>query len=389
MTQIGGVRDWDAVVVGGGPAGALAALELARRGVTTLLVERARLPRDKVCGGCVNLHALRTLEQAGLGDLPARLGAVPLKEVHLVAAGRRAVLPLPGGVVLSRARLDGALVEAAREAGVEVRDGTTARHESVDRIGRSLRLETPAGVERATARVVLDAGGLGSRFGDEGVAAEVEDGARIGAGTVVDARGLAETPPGRVTLAVGEPGYVGLARLEDGRLDVACALDPAAVGEAGGPAAVALAVLRANGLPEPDELNAAEWRGTPRLSRRARALAARRLLVLGDAAGFVEPFTGQGIAWALASGRAVAPLAARAAQAWTETLAREWEQVWKREVAVSQGDCRLLTQLLRRPALVRSAVGLFSHVPALARPLVRRVTRPVAAPGPGSEAAHP
>ncbi|HEY7428386.1 MAG TPA: FAD-dependent oxidoreductase, partial [Gemmataceae bacterium] len=61
-------RTWDVVVVGAGPAGAMAAHELARRGCAVLLVDRAAFPRWKVCGCCLNGHALVTLQAAGLGQ---------------------------------------------------------------------------------------------------------------------------------------------------------------------------------------------------------------------------------------------------------------------------------------------------------------------------------
>ena len=73
MTDAG--ETWDAVVVGAGPAGAVAARELARRGHRVLLAERAKFPRGKVCGCCLNEHTLSALAAAGLGDLPARLDA--------------------------------------------------------------------------------------------------------------------------------------------------------------------------------------------------------------------------------------------------------------------------------------------------------------------------
>ena len=61
---------WEAVVIGAGPAGAVAARELAHQGLSVLLVDKARFPRRKVCGGCLNAAVLMLLEQIGLGDLP-------------------------------------------------------------------------------------------------------------------------------------------------------------------------------------------------------------------------------------------------------------------------------------------------------------------------------
>src|SRR5437667_10341215 len=73
-------RVWDALIIGAGPAGSLAARELARRGVATLLVDRARFPRDKVCGSCLGASGLTELAAVGLGDLPRRLNAPRLEQ---------------------------------------------------------------------------------------------------------------------------------------------------------------------------------------------------------------------------------------------------------------------------------------------------------------------
>src|SRR5262249_6508460 len=110
-------RPWDAVVAGAGPAGALAARQLARHGFAVLLVARAAFPRFKVCGCCINVGALDTLRSVGLGDLPGACGAVLLSRVCLAARGRSARVALPGGVALSRETFDAALLDAALAAG--------------------------------------------------------------------------------------------------------------------------------------------------------------------------------------------------------------------------------------------------------------------------------
>jgi flavin-dependent dehydrogenase len=112
----------DAVVIGGGPAGAALATLLARAGETVTLVEREAGPHDKVCGEFISGEAAAYLERLGL-DLPA-LGAVPIGRVRL--AGRRpgteAALPFPA-FSLSRRRLDEALLGLAADAGVDLRRG--------------------------------------------------------------------------------------------------------------------------------------------------------------------------------------------------------------------------------------------------------------------------
>ena len=110
---------WDAIVLGAGPAGALAARQLAIGGARVLLVDRKSFPRRKVCGACLNKTALGVLESMGLGSLPARLGGIELESLELAFAGRSTRLVLPGGIALSRPLLDDALVETAIAEGVD------------------------------------------------------------------------------------------------------------------------------------------------------------------------------------------------------------------------------------------------------------------------------
>jgi flavin-dependent dehydrogenase len=113
-------EQWQAVVVGAGPAGALAALQLARQGVRVLLVEKRAFPRWKVCGCCLNAQAQAVLAAAGAGGLVDSQGGVPLRRLQLGHRGKRATLALPDGRALSRERFDQALVQAAIDAGTSV-----------------------------------------------------------------------------------------------------------------------------------------------------------------------------------------------------------------------------------------------------------------------------
>ena len=101
-----GQRRWDAIVVGAGPAGALAARQLAREGTEVLLLDRKAFPRWKVCGACVNQNALSVLKDVNLHDLVERLGAVPIEKFQLCVGSRHATLAIPGGVAVSRAQFD-------------------------------------------------------------------------------------------------------------------------------------------------------------------------------------------------------------------------------------------------------------------------------------------
>ncbi len=361
---------WGAAVVGAGPAGAMAAFLLARRGVDVLLIDRAAFPRPKVCGCCLNGRAIAALEEAGLGELPRRLGAVPTCDVLLASAGASARLAMPGGVSVSRSAFDDALVREAVQAGATFLPSAEARLTGEDEGYRGLSIRRGGEVSSVHARVVLAADGLGGLLAARGgvTHAPAVAGSRIGAGAVVDAPAF--FAPGTVYMACGPHGYTGLVRLEDGRLDVACAFDGAAVKRAG-PAALAAANIEGAGWPMPPGIHGAAWRGTAPLTRTAGTVAARRLFVLGDAAGYVEPFTGEGMAWAIASASALAPLAAAASRDWRDPYINHWKAAHRRIVTGRQMACRLLAFTLRRPWLTSALVRVLSVCPSLAWPVLR------------------
>lgn len=356
-------RHWRAVVVGAGPAGALLAGLL---GPGTLLVDRASFPRTKVCGSCLNPRGLLALQEAGLAELPAQLGAVPLTGVQLGACGREVFLGNAGGVSLSREALDAALVRIAIERGAHFLPQTMAERGEVRPEARGLLLNG----QPVWASVVFAADGLGGRLSRScGMEAPPETGSRIGAGVV-----LAATSdfyrPGCVYMACGRSGYLGLVRLEDGRLDAACAVDANAVRKAGGVGLVANEILQAQGWPTIAEEG---WRGTPPLTRTAPSVGGERLFALGDATGYIEPFTGEGMTWAMSSAVALAPIAKRAVECWSSAHLAEWTRQHRKIVTHRQTLCRAASAVLRRPRLTAALVALLSWMPGLATPVLRHL----------------
>lgn len=358
-------RRWPLIVVGAGPAGSLAAREAARRGVSVLLVDRARFPRRKVCGCCLNLRALDTLQSVGLGDLVTRCGGRELNGLRLATVGAEARMPLPGGAVLSREAFDAELIREAVNAGVAFLPETLAIHKDCTSDARHLVLRNGGHSVDGTAEVVLAADGLGSSL----MGAEVRSDARLGVGAVA-ASGPDCYTPCLIHMVCGTGGYVGLVRLEDDRIDLAAALDPTFVRKCGGMGRAIATLLTAANWPLPDELETLSWKGTPLLSRRPRRVAVERMLAIGDAAGYVEPFTGEGMAWALAGAVAVAPLLARG---WSPSLMEEWPRVHSRTVRRRQGTAWIAAMTLRYPQLVRLLVGALSVLPGLAAPVVGRL----------------
>src|SRR5438067_863486 len=141
-------------------------------------------------------------------------------------------------------------------------------------------------------RLVLAAVGLGGlgRIEEASWAPVVDKRSRIGVGVVAE-RAPTFYRAGTVYMACATGGYLGLVRREDGQLNLAAALDAAWVKQAGGPGQAAAQILDEVRWPRVPDLAGLPWRGTPGLTRRAGRVAGTRILVLGDGAGYVEPFT--------------------------------------------------------------------------------------------------
>ena len=377
------ITDWDVVVIGAGPAGAVAACQVARQGRTVLLLEKKRFPRRKVCGACLNHAAVTLLEENGFGDSLRECGGSELTQFEMRAGSRPLRLALPsGGLAISRAVLDQRLVEAAIHAGVMFRDGRTATVGRSDGRTRHVRVrDSSAGNSydetSVFAKVVLVADGLGHPSLHRGQ--EVRDrpvrNARVGAGCEIR-----EFPPGyaagTIHMGVGRGGYVGLVQVEASTLNIAAAFDTWLLRASGGPAQAAAALLSQAGFPGIAAMHHAEWLGTPALTRTTLPVASERLFVLGDAAGYVEPFTGEGIGWALSSGVAIAPLASASCQSWRPSLAAEWSREYAFLVRRRQQRCRALAAWLKHPTCVRLAMAVLPSMPRCLQPIVRSISLP-------------
>lgn len=371
------LKKWDVVVVGAGPAGSIAGYQLAKCGLRTLIVERKSFPRDKVCGGCVNGRAIATLRMLGLESQLTRLGPIPLERFQVRCGGRCGEISLPAGLAVSRAAFDTALVSAAITAGAEFLPQTSATLFKETSTGpeRTLELvQRNLAIAQVSAGVTLLADGLGNSSLPPGhpLHARVKPHSRIGLGGTVGSF-PAEFDSGTIYMAVGKAGYVGLTRIEDGRLNIAAAIDPAMLNRNRSPADAVTSILAAAGYPQISSSKSIDWTGTVPLTRHCRTPAGRRLLLLGDAAGYVEPFTGEGIACALTSGVAAANLIAKHVATWNVNVEQEWCRQHRELFDNRQRWCRSLARLLWHPWAVRGLLSGLAMAPWLARPIVRRI----------------
>jgi geranylgeranyl reductase family protein len=319
----------EVVVAGSGPAGAVAALVLARAGARTLLVDPSEFPRDKACGDVVGPRGVQALDELGIAVPGARpSGAISL----LGPSGRRVDLPWPRGrdypdlaFTVPRRVLDAHLHEEAVRAGATP---CRARVAGVEDGGRAVRL---SGGQRVRTQFVIGADGAMSPVA---ATAGLLDPARALWGFAL--REYRPRPVDRLWIAFWEPrpwralpGYGWLFPGPDGgaNLGVGVGLGPRRAGAnlAAGSLAVWEAWLARAGLAA--GAGALDRRGGWLRMAGAGSLPGRgRVLLAGDAAGLVNPLQGEGIAEALLSGRsagdAVIAHGDGAAEAHRQTLAR-------------------------------------------------------------------
>jgi len=358
---------WDAIVVGAGPAGSATALLLARAGARVLLLDRARFPREKPCSEYLSPESTRVLGRLGQDVLAAVEAAAPAQ-----LTGMKVVAPSGASVVgrfetfsfaLPRTRFDTILLQAAAASGVEVREGVKVEELVYDS-------GAVAGVmarETYRARVVVGADGLRSVVARRLGSVFTSPPHRIAfTAHVAGAQGVNDLGE----MHVGRPGYVGLGPIGDGVTTVALVL-PLTEARRGDNFFAEL--NRFPGVAGRFDARRVVRRVLAtgpfaRWSRRPVAKGGGALLV-GDAADFFDPFTGQGIYSSL-RGAELAAAAILDSFATGASLSR-YARARRREFAGKWLLERLIGVAVGWPALIERVVGRMTRRPDLADLLVR------------------
>ena len=298
----------DAVVVGGGPAGAALATRLAQAGREVVLVEREALPADKVCGEFLSREAGHYLSLLGL-CLPA-LGAVPIDALRLCEGGRVATVALPFAAwSLSRRVLDEALLARAAEAGATIRRGAKVERLEPSGAGFRARLGDGAAIDAGAAFLAT---GKHDLRGFKRPAGLQDDLVAFKQHFHLSREQTAELSR-HVELVLFEGGYAGLSLVEEGRANLCLVVRRRRFAELGQRWDRLLAAMRA-GSPHLDTRLAGSSPCGPRplaLSAIPYGHVRRRstgIWHLGDQAAVIPSFSGDGMSIALHS----AELAARA-----------------------------------------------------------------------------
>ena len=402
MRGVDGRTQWDALVVGAGPAGSAVATLLARTGCAVLLLDRARFPRDKPCSEYLSPAATAVLDRLGSGILKEVEGTAHarLRGMRVVAPSGASMVghfaaahahapPRPYSFALPRTAFDSILRRAAEEAGAVVHEGFAVDDLLVER-GRvaGVVARGPDGRRGSLhARVVVGADGLRSVVARRLGVRRVSFPRRVAfTAHVAHAAGVEDF--GEMHIGPSGGGYVGLGPIGDGLTTVALVLPRAELRRRPrDPRRAFLAELdRFPGLRGRFDRArlVREVLTTGPFAQWSRRVTADGACLVGDAADFFDPFTGQGIYNALRGAELAAAAIARALAAHDAVTARalapyararraEFAGKWVLERLIGFGVGwpalaeRVVTRLARRPALADLLVGATGNfVPARA-----------------------
>ena len=370
----------DALVIGAGPAGATAALLLARGGLSVLAVEKSAFPRRKVCGEYISATTWPLLHELGAGHLEANAGPL-VHAVGFFAGEHMAASPMPllgerAGRAVRREILDTALADLAGIAGAEVRQPTTVS--SCERVGDAfvacLQDEDGSG-EQVRARVVIDAHGSWERAPHASAAKALRrDSDLLGFKAHFAEARLAH---GLMPLVLFPGGYGGLVAVDERHVSFSCCVRRDALrairersrSQPAGEALLDHVMRSCRGV---REALAQAWRASPWLAAGPirpgiRPLHEAGTFFVGNAAGEAHPLVAEGISMAIQSARLAAAAlldASKLDAAALEEAGRRYAAQWRANFSARLRASSAYAALLMAPATRRAGIGLIAAVPS-------------------------
>lgn len=385
--------DYDVIIAGGGPAGASAAIHLSTGGARVLLVEQKKFPRAKLCGEFISPECGPHFERLGVAGRMLAAGPATLTEtVFYSRKGKSVSVPSAwfgaNGIALglSRAEMDQQLLRRASDAGAQVLEDTHAGDLILedDRVA-GLRVKREGNEISYRAPVTIDATGrtraLARRLDQSSNKMKSHRASLVAFKAHLDS---ARVAPGACEIYFYRGGYGGLSSIENG-LSNLCFIAPAReVREAGADAERVMREVVCQNRRAAYALEHARA-CTPWLAvslegfGRHPVAPATGLLAIGDAASFIDPFTGSGMLMALESGELAAGIigghmtAIRSGAGLTE-LATTYRAAHRKRFHSRLRICSMMRRAAFVPGLAQLAIGLFGASDSL-RQRVSRATR--------------
>jgi geranylgeranyl reductase family protein len=287
------MQAFDVAIVGGGPAGSVCAAFCARAGLRTVVLERETFPREKVCGDCLNPSCWPVLERLELAERLRDLPHSQLDSVQFIAiGGRNLIVDFPSAndceLSVKRSLFDALLLKRAQELGAHIREGTTVTTLAHD---ENWKIETANG-ENFSARTLVGADGRNSTVARLCNLLPRPARERVALQAHVP---LPRDFGSRIVLQFLPEGYSGQAPVNETELNLCLVGAPPTISR-----------LR-RWAEDHFEIPADQsWRTITPLTRAPVPCAHENLFFIGDAARVVEPFTGEGIYYAMRSGELAA-----------------------------------------------------------------------------------
>jgi flavin-dependent dehydrogenase len=383
------IRDFDAIVIGGGPAGAIAALHLAQMGWDVALIEKGARHRNKCCGHCLNPQAFAPLRRAGIFDSVRAIarGATNIFRVNAPnqesQSARLSPDPnSPGGLIVERSQFDQLLIDHARRAGAVVFQPAAARVHCGAARQSIVQVRTAGDRVELRSSLVIGADGLGSGVArSAGLAHDAASGRKYGFSFDIERTPDDDVHHGEIEMFVSEGGYLGLVRPSPNRLHVAALVadicgagtgrDPFAFVNAIAARHPALARLCFDRLQRGD---VGAFAAIGPMPWRPREMANERAALIGDAAGYIEPFTGEGMSWALHSAEALAEAVNSVSPGcWNERLASEYRLRWRERMSRQHWRCRVIALGVSQVRMTQLALRAARLLPAVKQHIVNRL----------------
>lgn len=395
---------FDVAIAGAGPAGTSAAIRLASNGARVLLLEEKKFPRAKLCGEFISPECISHFQQLGVMDQMVSAGASSLREtVFYSARGHKVAVPsewfTTGATALglSRSEMDQRLLERARAVGVMVLEGAHAAGLMFENdFVCGVKVKTSTGANEYRARMTIDATGRTralARHFDRQSNSPSSKGRR---GLVAFKAHLENTgvAPGACEIYFYRGGYGGLSEIEHGLSNLCFIVSASDVRRRGSdPDRVLREVVMQNARAAKTLEQArlcSPWLSVSLEGFGRRMLTpAKGLLTIGDAASFIDPFTGSGMLMALESGQVVADTIVSQLESAGETQTVELIATGYEREYIRRFDSRLrVSGLLRRaafvPHLAESAILIFGTSAHLRRKLARATRRTKSGQSPAS-----
>ncbi|MEX0747110.1 MAG: FAD-dependent monooxygenase [Rhodothermales bacterium] len=364
---------YDAIIVGGGPAGSSAAIHLSSLGLRVLLLEKDAMPRDKLCGEFLSTEVNALCRRLGVLDRMLGAGANPIHVVRTFAQDGASFEAKLSGIAygLSRRTFDELLFRRAGECGAEIRE-----REAVRRIEGNLQDGFEVETERQSfyGRVVIAAYGRRSTLDRKLSRGFMKERSHF---VAFKAHFVGGTAGSAIELHAFPGGYCGLLTEETGETNICWMAYSDALRRAGGtPEGMASSALRANRTlaGRLDRLERVQdYLAVGELVFRSKGHFASDVCMIGDAAGMIAPLCGDGMAMALTTGEIVSPLihdflsGDSTAREFKQRYADHWNRQFRRRMVLGR---HIQTALLSRRV---SGFGIraCAAVPALAEAVVR------------------